>query len=139
VNPSPDSDTNFADCVTYPLHSPTPLDLDAWEWSPGTDPAWKDSREFDFVLNSVANKKACAEMDRIVEQDRAGQDPVGLPHYKNPPTGHARIRILSVDLKPVAADGKARFAKISFDAEITLPSDPQISKKAGHTGLRKCP
>jgi hypothetical protein len=121
VKPGPASDTNFADCVTYPLHGPTVLDLDAWAWSPGTDPVWKDSREFDFVLNSVANKKACAEMDRIVEQYRAGQDPEGLPHYKDPPMGHARVTIRSVDLKPVAAAGKARFAKITFDAEITLP------------------
>jgi hypothetical protein len=128
VKPSPASDTNFADCVTYPLHGPTVLDLDAWAWSPGADPAWKDSREFDFVLNSVANKKACAEMDRIVEQDRAGRDPAGLRHYKDPPMGHARITIRSVDLKPVAADGKARFAKISFDAEITLPPHQHVIK-----------
>jgi len=129
VKPSPASDTNFADCVTYPLHGPTVLDLDAWAWSPGAAPVWKNSREFDFVLNSVANKKACDEMNRIAEQDRAGRDPVGLRHYKDPPMGHARVTIRSVDLKPVAADGKARFAKISFDAEITLPPNRQVSKK----------
>lgn len=129
VKPSLDSQTNFADCVTYPIHGPTPLDLDAWEWSPGADPVWKDSREFDFVLTSVANKKACAEMNRIVEQDRAGQDPVGLRNYKDPQMGHAHVTIRSVDLKPLRVDGKARFAKIVFDAEITLPPDQQALKK----------
>jgi hypothetical protein len=38
-------------------------------------------------------------MDRILEQDRAGQEPVGLRHYKDPPMGHARVKICSVDLK----------------------------------------
>lgn len=126
VKPSEGSDTNYARCVNPPLHGPTPMDIETWHWMPDAQGKSWDSipsvRKFDFVLNEADNLKACDELDRVANDVERGRNQVGDPNYKDPPLGHARVTIRSVEIKPKTADGEARFAKISFNAIITLPA-----------------
>jgi hypothetical protein len=125
VKPDESSNTNYAKCVTGPLHGPTPIDIEAWQWALLANGKTWDSapsvHEFDFVLDAAGNKKVCDEADREAFDTERNHMQIGDPHYKDPPLGHARVTICWVELKASAPDGQARFAKIRFDAEITLP------------------
>lgn len=136
VKSTRESETSFADCVTYPLHGPTVLDLAAWEWAPnrpmGTEMLHR--REFSFVLNSVDNDKACAEKERVSEDLNSMTESVGTPGYKAPPRGAACVVIRSIQMKAPNKDGELRFARIVLDVEITLPKAaklPGAEKQSG--------
>ena len=128
----PDGSDNFVRCVTLPLHGPTQADILATQFVtednvklPDAELSDVKKREFQFVVNAAAQKKACAEMeDEAYGKPKTPPDGtviIGNPGYQEPPLGSGSFVIKTVQLSNLGPGKHARLDSLSFEFEIALP------------------
>ena len=132
VQPADQSD-NFVRCVMLPLHGPTDADLVADQFVteeneklPESQLADRRRREFQFVLNTADQKKACDEMDVVASGPQTtaadGSVIIGTPGYQDPPLGSGTFTIKSLQMSNLGTGKKARLDALGFEVKIELPA-----------------
>jgi hypothetical protein len=131
VQPADQSD-NFIRCVILLLHGPTPADILASQFvteenekHPESALSEQKERQFQFVLNSAGQKKACDELDAVAysppKTAKDGAMIMGTPGYKEPSLGSGTFVIKSVPLSYLGKSKDAKLESLSFEAEIAFP------------------
>jgi len=128
-----DGSENFVRCVTLPLHGPTQVDLLTAQFLtpdnqklPESKLADVKKREFQFVLNTADQKRACDELEAEAygapKTAADGTVIIGNPDYKEPPLGSGTFLITAARLSNVGPGKHAVLESLNFELEITLPA-----------------
>jgi hypothetical protein len=133
---------DFVGCVTPPFHGPNVAHIFAWHFVSRDNAALRpletnelgNPRDFQFVLNTADQDKACKELDVLLHSPpqrdpRTGDIVLGTLGYREPPLGNGSFQITDIKIGNLGPAKEAVIERLSFEARFTFPEPAKPAKK----------